>query len=80
MMKERKLSAKEHALIFRETFYDQYDDEPKFTRGNIKNWTEGEAKTFVKNHIETMLVINRESELWECERKAARDLKIKIGE
>jgi hypothetical protein len=77
---EKKLSAKEHALIFREVFYDQYDDEPGFTRENIKNWTEAEAKIFVLNHLETMLVINGESELWECERKAARDLKIKVKE
>ncbi|MCE5212629.1 MAG: hypothetical protein LLG40_13885 [Deltaproteobacteria bacterium] len=74
----KKLSAKEHAVIFREVFFDQYEDEENFTPSKVKAMTKQEALAFVRAHIHNMIAINGASELWECERKAAADLKIDI--
>lgn len=73
-----KLTAKETALIFRETFHDQYEDEDDFREERIEAMTEEQAREFVKDHIETMIAINGISELWTVERKAIKDLCLKI--
>lgn len=79
-MAKKGLTAKETAEIFREVFYDQYEDEENYTEAKIKAMTEKEARSFVEDHIKNMIAINGREYLWAVERQAIKDLHLQIKE
>jgi hypothetical protein len=76
IFEHKKLTAKEWAWEFLDTFYDMYEGEG--TGNKIRKMSEEQALQFIKEHIEFIIGTNGASYLWEIEKQACKDLGITI--